>query len=661
MKPRSEKQGLDNLRALFKDELRPLLTPPPNTMISEWADDNVWLGADVTSQPGPWRTSFAPYQKGIMDAIKDRATEKIVIMKAARVGITYSAILIPVGYYVHNDPCPIMIALPTGEDTKVFSKTILTPFLMGVKAIRHHFIESRRMESNNTAKLKMFPGGSIRLVASNSPNNLRMTPAKIALADEVDAEIGMTEGNFLSLFENRTKAYAGRGRKLIYLSTPIIKGMSVIEAEYINSTMERFHLPCPSCGVMQPMEWGRINFEDATHACLEEADGGCGASHNKREWTKGWEKTGEWVAQNPDHTTRGFHVSALYSPFLSWESIIEEWRNANREAVAGRTEKLQAFINTNLGETWEVRGETADETSLMSRRTEYYADVPDGVCCYTIAVDTQDNRLAVEVVGWGRGKESWGLGYFELWGDPRIHGSGVWQQLDEIILQTRAYANGVVVPRACVTIDMGGHATEQVRAYAKARRGWNVWAVRGVAGDSKALLHTRVNSKLAGTYEFNLAVNAGKDDVIARLKIETPGPGYCHFPRSSERDATGDYVSVRGYDERYFLGLTAEKKVLVRKKNGHHKYEWQVMAGRNNEPFDLRVYNLAAFEISNFPLERYAEAMPWVKDMPANQDITTAKAVTLSAKPTLRGGTNRQTQTKMRLNSQLARNNYTSV
>jgi phage terminase large subunit GpA-like protein len=404
---------------------------------------------------------------------------------------------------------------------------------------------------------------------------------------------------------------------------------------------------------MQSLEWQRIRYDDATHYCIE-----CEEHHSKHEWTKNWEKTGVWVSQDPGHTTRGFHLSALYSPFVSWETFIEEFHKANSESKRGQLGKLQAFVNTTLGETWEIQGETADETGLMERRTEYHAEVPDGVCCYTIAVDTQDNRLCVDIIGWGAGKESWRLGYFELQGDPRIASHQVWERLDEIITQPRSYANGVVVPRACVTIDMGGHATEQVRAYAKARRAWNVWAVRGIAGDSKALLHSRVNSKLAGTFEFNLAVNAGKDDVIARLKVKEPGPGYCHFPRGWEQDSTGKYISTRGYDERYFSMLTAEKKVMVKKKDGRHKYEWQVQPNRNNEAFDLAVYNLAALEISGFPLERVAEMMPWVTDKPhPNNGVKMPMPAKERIKPA-QVPLNRVTINKTGLNRQASRNTH---
>ena len=656
MKTPSRKERCRTLLRFFADELIPKLAPPPDISIADWADQNVWIGPDVTSEPGPWRTSFAPYQKGIMDAISDRTQEKVVIMKAARVGITYSAILNPMGYYIHHEPCPMLIAYPTGDNAKKFSKKNLTPFIRDCKPIRSLVAETKRTDSNNTLMLKMFPGGSITLIGANSPNTMRVDTIKVLFIDEADGDVEMAEGDYIKLLEKRTETYVGRGRKIVVLSTPKIKGTSIIEKEYKNSTMERYCLPCPSCGEMQPLEWMQVNLNVVAHSCRS-----CEALHSESEWKRNWNETGRWIATNPDHTVRGFHVSALYSPFVSWEYIIEEWRKANNEASVGNLGELQAFINTTLGETWEIRGEKADEVAIMDRREEYYADVPDGVCAITIAVDTQDNRLAVDVIGWGVGKESWRLGYHELWGDPRIQGSSVWAQLDDVILKSYRYENGATVPVVCVCIDMGGHATEQVRAYAKVRRSWNVWAVRGVAGAGQGLLYTRVQSKLAGTFEFNLKVDAGKDDVVARLGVKNPGPGYCHFPRGSQRDITGTYESARGYDERYFLGLTAEKKVLVKTKKGTHKYEWQLTQGRNNEPFDLAVYNLAALEISKFPLDRVAANAPWLDDRPSMAEMEALKPLATFGGKIPPVVASRAMQPKAKLNRQLAKNSYTSV
>lgn len=87
---------------------------------------------------------------------------------------------------------------------------------------------------------------------------------------------------------------------------------------------------------------------------------------------------------------------------------------------------------------------------------------------------------------------------------------------------------------------------------------------------------------------FILGVDAGKEDIISRLKIENKGAGYCHFPDNKER----------GYNQTYMAGLTSEEKVTKVVK-GKVKSVWVKKPGIRNEPLDLRNYSYAACLILN--------------------------------------------------------------
>ena len=54
--------------------------------ISDWADQNRRLSSEASAEPGQWRTSRAEYQRGIMEAVSDAATETVVIMSSSQVG-----------------------------------------------------------------------------------------------------------------------------------------------------------------------------------------------------------------------------------------------------------------------------------------------------------------------------------------------------------------------------------------------------------------------------------------------------------------------------------------------------------------------------------------------------------------------------------------------
>ena len=90
-----------------------VLAPPPNMTVSQWADKYRRLSSESSAEPGRWRTSKAPYQREIMDAVCDMRVQKVVIMSAAQIGKTDALILNPIGYYMHYDPSPIMVIQPT--------------------------------------------------------------------------------------------------------------------------------------------------------------------------------------------------------------------------------------------------------------------------------------------------------------------------------------------------------------------------------------------------------------------------------------------------------------------------------------------------------------------------------------------------------------------
>ena len=69
-----------------------------------------------------------------------------------------------------------------------------------------------------------------------------------------------------------------------------------------------------------------------------------------------------------------------------------------------------------------------EDTELFNRREIYDAVVPEEVLVLTAGVDVQDDRFEVEIVGWGVGKESWGIRYQKIYGD--MLKEQVWEDLD---------------------------------------------------------------------------------------------------------------------------------------------------------------------------------------------------------------------------------------
>ena len=102
--------------------------PPPDLTISEWADSERRISPEASAEPGTWRTSRAEYQREVMNAVSDFHTERIVMMTAAQIGKS-EILLNIIGYYIDQEPSPILLIQPTIEMGEAFSKDRLAPMI----------------------------------------------------------------------------------------------------------------------------------------------------------------------------------------------------------------------------------------------------------------------------------------------------------------------------------------------------------------------------------------------------------------------------------------------------------------------------------------------------------------------------------------------------
>nr|DAE71368.1 MAG TPA: terminase large subunit [Caudoviricetes sp.] len=561
---------------LFK-KIATILSPPPVLTVSQWADEYRRLSPEASAEPGRWNTDRAPYQRAIMDAVNDARCEDIIIMSSAQVGKT-ELILNIIGYYIDYDPSPILVLQPTLEMAQTFSKDRLAPMLRDTPALKGKVKDARSRDSGNTILHKTFPGGHITMVGANSAAGLASRPIKVVLMDEVDrypASAG-TEGDPIKLAEKRTTTFWNR--KKIKVSTPTIKGRSPIEKEFLTSSMEEWNVPCPCCGKYQPYEWGRIHFSDVTMECKF-----CLEHISERDWKS---NPGKWVAAKENNKKRGFHLNELASPWKHWEEIIEDFKEADRDRKQGDIEKLKTFVNTALGEPWEERGEAADDNVLLSRRERYNADLPDGVLLVTAGVDVQDDRFEVEITGWGKGYESWGILYKKIKGN--LEQEEAWDKLEQFLDTELYFENGNSLLIAATCIDTGGHFTSEAYKFLKKmeRKQKKIFGIKGMGGEGIPLINKISTNNVEKVRIFILGVDSGKEILMTRLKTVDEGPGYCHFPINADR----------GYDETYIKGLTSEQRVVSVKDN-RATLKWVKKSGTRNEPLDLRNYSTAAAEI----------------------------------------------------------------
>jgi phage terminase large subunit GpA-like protein len=567
--------------------------PPPTLTLSQWADRERRLSPEASAEPGQWHTDKAPYQREIMDAIGDPHIRDVLIMSAAQIGKT-DIILNAIGYYMDYTPAPILVMQPTINMGQTFSKDRLAPMLRDTPALKNK-VDTKSRYSGNTIMQKVFPGGRITIVGANSATDLAGRPIKVLLADEVDRypPSAGTEGDPLSLARKRQTAFWDR--KTVMVSTPTIKGKSRIEKQYAVSTQEEWNVPCPECGHLQPLVWGNVIFDkenpkNVTYRCER-----CGCLAGEYDWKKQG-KCGKFIANKPDAEERGFHLNTLASPFCHWDEMVKKFLLAKDALDHGDPELMKTWVNTELGEVWEEPGERVDDTELISRREIYAAEVPDDVIVLTAAVDVQDDRFEAEIVGWGEGKESWGIRYQKIYGD--MLKQQVWDDLDDFLLRSWRKADGTTLQPLACCIDSGGHHTDQVYRFAQERLARRVFAIKGMGGANVPFIRNPTRNNRVKVPLFIIGVDAGKGLVYQRLKVAAKGANYCHFPLNEEA----------GYDEDYFKGLTSEQMV-IRFRKGRPVIVWELKEGlKRNEPLDLRNYNTAALEIANPILKKPEEA-----------------------------------------------------
>lgn len=565
------------------------LKPPPTMTLSQWADKERRLSQGASALPGRWRTDKAPYQRGMMDAISDPHVRKVVVKSCAQIGKTDALVLNTIGYYMNYNPSPIMVLQPTLDMGQGFSKEKLSPMLRDTPCLRG-LVDNRSRMSGNTILLKNYPGGYLVIVGANSPASLASRPIKVLLADEIDrypASAG-TEGDPLSLAEKRQTTFWDK--KQVFVSTPTLEQTSRIKVEFEHSTQEEFEIPCPSCGHYQPMVWANLKFDPENPKNPQYVCERCGVADSETHWKKQMIR-GEWVAKCPGEAARGFHLTTLCSSFCSWDEVVEKFLKAKEQLNAGDPELMKTWVNTELGETWTEQGETVEEADLYGRREAYKADVPDDVVVLTAGVDTQDDRFEVEVVGWGAGKESWGIRYQKIYGD--LLKDTVWKDLDEFLNRTWYKADGTQMKIIATCMDSGGHFPDEVLRFCKDRWHRRIFAIKGRGGTDVPYLKNPTKNNRVKAPLFTIGVDTGKGILYQRLKVKMPGPNYCHFPQGE----------AAGYDYNYFRGLTAEKMV-VRYRKGRAVIAWELKGDyKRNEPLDLRNYATAALEITNPVLE----------------------------------------------------------
>lgn len=573
-----------------------ILKPKPKLTGSEWADKYYYLSPESSSIPGKWKTR--PWQKEILDVMTDQITPIVVFKKPTRVGYTKMIGAVSC-FYIHQRPSVQLHYQPNDNEAKGYAEDEFEPMIRDNKEIAK-LIETPnirgRVKKEKTIK-KLYPGGYAEILGAESSRNFNRRTARVVYGDEIDdwkAEAGGKAGDTITTMLRRTSDFWDRknilGGKPVGNKYDPDKGLklssdiSMCDYWYQKGTQEKRSLPCPSCNYYQFFEFHEMDWDkdkdkngNTTKHYPKTAHFKCKKCGKKifDKHKRDMDKNGKWVATNKTDGVvqiRSFHIWAMlsYSPNVTWAHIAQEFLDTKNDRL-----KLKAFNNEVLALNWEDDYQKVDIDEFYKKKENYLAEVPNGVLVLTVGVDNQDDRLELEIVGWGKYYESWSIDYIILQGDPK--GQKVWEKLDRVLQKAYKHENGSEIKIMATCVDSGGHRTEHIHNYCKTRFDINIFSIKGDNAVETPILKTRASKVHKGTVtQFNLGVHSAKDVIHGYLTTNRVGAGYMHYPNKEI------------YNEEYFKQLTAEK----RDKNGR----WEKKRARN-EAIDTRVYALGALKI----------------------------------------------------------------
>lgn len=601
----NEERETDVSTIALRDDLRTSL----EAAFRHWhVRDPVEWAETIRKRPGkdgtPKRFTFdyAPYQRGMYEAIFDRRNLEIIFKIFSRGGKS-EVILTALGYFIHEQPRRNIVMWPKVDDAEKWSKD---DFQEQLVAPTPELLEilgdgKGKRKADQTILFKLFPGGNLMACGANSPGTLRRANGNFLYADEIDSiEEGGKEGDPLAQFKTRGTQHADVIEA--YASYPSIVGRSRITAKYDGSDARRWHVPCLRCGydrwVFNRERDFRFDRDNPAGARLE-----CPNCHDFLDDPARYQmmRNGLWIATAPFLGKAGFHASSLLWPHpvdplrfpggylqMLAQRILDDEASENPEA------KKMVTVNTCDAEAYQpCVTDKVEHSALYLAREEYdpREEIPEGVLLICSGVDVHPDRLEIDITGFGENEETWGLDYIILGGDPLT--PEPWEKLDRILNRT-SFKHPLYgfMSITAMAIDCG-HRPDEVLKFTRPRLRRKVWAVFGSTTLGKPFVTKPSRRGTPPAVTWELGVNEGKDILYQRLQLVkfadgTAPHGYQHYPKGKDGSNLGTY------DEEYFRQLTIEDSTMERGRDGkfYRQFEKPKSSDRN-EPLDTRVYCMA--------------------------------------------------------------------
>lgn len=585
------------LSSITKRTSQPL-RPPPDRHASEWADENRILPPG-SAEPGPWRSSRAPWTIQVTKAIARSEFKRIVGVCGSQTSKT-ETLLNYIGHRLDDDPVPMLYIGPTKSNVDGVIEPRLTKMLRSAPSLWEKTAKGKQAQK----LIKRVNGVECRLGWAGSATELASQPAGVGMVDEYDRMDDIKgEGSVLELVEARLATYPDS--KLIVDSTPTIgkvetythketglEHWKVAPAEDVLSpiwrlwqegTRHEWAVPCQHCGDyfiprFKHLTWPKDSTPDEAYKTAGLAHEGCGGIHSEKHkpaMNDGgflvapgqWVEDGQVKGDPPDTDTFSFWVSGLMSPWVPFGKRALNWLRAVESKDPGR---IQAQINTSFGELYMQKGDAPSWEVVKQCAGEYNTgEVPSWVQWLFLTVDVQKNRLEWTLRGWGAPEmQSALIEEGILTGETDM--PDVWEALDGMM--DREWGG---LPIKAIAVDSGYRADEVYHFVSKYPG--RAFACHGKEHHSKLFSAKPVEVNRAGkTLRSGVKVwtfdtNHFKSWVHGRIQWPSDQPGAWLVPD----DVSDDYCKQVTAES--LMTLPSGRQRWVKTRIDNHKFDCEVL------------------------------------------------------------------------------------
>ena len=564
---------------------------PKKESVTEWTAKNHYLkrtGTFLSYKKYPFM--LAPTDS--MGRLHD--TFEVVIMCPAQASKT-TAIMNFIGWSLKYQRENILVILDNANNAQKLAKNRVKPFLMDVC---HLLDDTERQQSadksNSAVNIALASGVNLMLGSAKSASDLCSQPCAFVLLDEVDRYVELSgEGDPVTLASARTKTY--RNSMIVCTSTPTVKDDSRIMSQWKLGTAERWGVICPTCKHFFSPLWKDIDWADPdkpTTACPT-----CGEVWAETDIIS-MEHKYEQTNPSPIHDEYGriMRSYAINGLLMHDQTTWKALKQLEIAAIQTSESAIQSFYNTRLGEVYERPSEMRIDPDILSRCASCRYDdqsLPSDILAIVISSDTHDDCLYLLTAGFSSdGERVYLIRYDILMGDP--DDKHVWAQYDRLMCEVYKTEDGRYLRPIFACGDLGGHRSRSVALYSL--RNPRFRCVRGYRAPNLGT-STCVDPLLNRVSPYKLTegvkttvpvqyvgVSGAKDRLNKWQRLTIAGEQHIYAP-----------AVKKCFDLDFWKGMTIE----IRDNVGRWvcPYTPSGKGHMANEPTDLMVYAMAAFEM----------------------------------------------------------------